>query len=400
MFSRLVLVFAVLASAYGKIYFEETFDNLDNWVQSESRDDLASFSLSSGEWSADPKETQGMLTGEGMKFYAASSKLDKSFSNRDKDLVIQYTVKHESNEYSFCGGGYIKLLPFDTDQQAFNGDSPYHIMFGPDRCGYDVSRIHAIFNDGSENLLKDSDVKLEYGDKNEFTHLYTMIVHPDNTYDIQFDGKSKASGNIIEDWGFEKKEIPDPDDKKPADWVDEKEIPDPDEVKPEGYDDIPEKIVDPEAEQPDDWDEEDDGEWEAPLIDNPEYKGPWKPTMIANPDYKGEWKAKRVANPKYKDDVYAFDDIGVVGFELWIVNQGTIFDNIIITDSVSEAEAHAKKHFHAIVEAEQEVKKELDDAKEAEEAAKKKAEEAAKEEEEAEDDEDEDEDEEDSHDEL
>eukprot|EP00353_Schmidingerella_taraikaensis_P017620 CAMPEP_0185619696 /NCGR_PEP_ID=MMETSP0436-20130131/51437_1 /TAXON_ID=626734 ORGANISM="Favella taraikaensis, Strain Fe Narragansett Bay" /NCGR_SAMPLE_ID=MMETSP0436 /ASSEMBLY_ACC=CAM_ASM_000390 /LENGTH=117 /DNA_ID=CAMNT_0028259401 /DNA_START=14 /DNA_END=367 /DNA_ORIENTATION=- len=117
--------------------------------------------------------------------------------------------------------------------------------------------------------------------------------------------------------------------------------------------------------------------------------------MIPNPDYKGEWKAKRVANPKYRDDVYAFDDIGAVGFELWIVNKGSIFDNIIVTDSVEEAEAHAKEHFHAIVEAEKEAKKEIDDAKKAEEDAKKAAEA------EAEEDEDEDdEEEEDSHDEL
>lgn len=28
-----------------------------------------------------------------------------------------------------------------------------------------------------------------------------------------------------------------------------------------------------------DWDDEDDGEWEAPTIPNPEYKGEWKPKM-------------------------------------------------------------------------------------------------------------------------
>ena len=40
-------------------------------------------------------------------------------------------------------------------------------------------------------------------------------------------------------------------------------------------------IPDPDAEKPDDWDEEMDGDWEAPLIDNPECKaapgcGTWK----------------------------------------------------------------------------------------------------------------------------
>lgn len=43
--------------------------------------------------------------------------------------------------------------------------------------------------------------------------------------------------------------------------------------KPEGYDNIPEFIVDQDATKPDDWDEEEDGKWEAPQIKNPEYKG-------------------------------------------------------------------------------------------------------------------------------
>ena len=30
-----------------------------------------------------------------------------------------------------------------------------------------------------------------------------------------------------------------------------------------------------------------DGEWEPPMIDNPDYKGEWKPRQIDNPDYKG-----------------------------------------------------------------------------------------------------------------
>ena len=28
--------------------------------------------------------------------------------------------------------------------------------------------------------------------------------------------------------------------------------------------------------QPEDWDDEEDGEWTVPTIPNPEYKGPWK----------------------------------------------------------------------------------------------------------------------------
>ena len=125
---------------------------------------------------------------------------------------MQFTAKHETNEYSFCGGGYIKLLPSSVDLKGFDGDSPYHVMFGPDRCGYDVSKIHAIFNDGEKNLEKTEEIKLEYTDKNEFTHLYTLVVKPDNTYEVLFDEKSKAKGELTEDWAFPSKTMPDPDD--------------------------------------------------------------------------------------------------------------------------------------------------------------------------------------------
>jgi len=32
--------------------------------------------------------------------------------------------------------------------------------------------------------------------------------------------------------------------------------------------------------KPEDWDDEMDGEWEPPMIDNPEYKGEWKPRQV------------------------------------------------------------------------------------------------------------------------
>merc|ERR1711992_101283 len=74
-------------------------------------------------------------------------------------------------------------------------------------------------------------------------------------------------------------------------------------------------------------------------------KGDWHVKRISNPAYKGFWEAKKIANPEYEDDdaVYKFDDIGFVGFDLWQVKGGTIFDNIIITDDVAEADKFAKK---------------------------------------------------------
>lgn len=76
------------------------------------------------------------------------------------------------------------------------------------------------------------------------------------------------------------------------------------------------------AEKPDDWDDEEDGEWEPPMVKNPDFKGKWKPKMIANPDYKGPWEHPMVPNPDYKPDSKLGQRCTActhVGFELWQV---------------------------------------------------------------------------------
>merc|ERR1712007_92576 len=93
----------------------------------------------------------------------------------------------------------------------------------------------------------------------------------------------------------------------------------------------------------DDWDDEEDGEWEAPMIDNAEYKD--------------------------DDNLYSFADFGFLGFDLWQVKGGTIFDNIILTDDAAEADAFAKK-WKELSEVEKSKKKEEDDAKKTEEKQK------------------------------
>merc|ERR1712110_281412 len=202
------------------------------------------------------------------------------------------------------------------------------------------------------------------GDTDKKSHLYTLIVKPDNTYEVLIDNSSVKSGSLFDDWDFlEPKEIKDPKQSKPADWVDEKKIPDPTDTKPEGYDDIPETIPDPEAEQPEDWDVEEDGDWEPPQISNPEYKGEFKQKQIDNPAYKGEWVHPMIANPDFKEDDTVYhrcNPCTAIGFELWQVKAGTLFDDILVTDSVEEAEAHYKAT-QAKRDGEEAMQKKLDD---------------------------------------
>jgi calreticulin len=382
----IAIVLSCIALASATTYYKEEFDAgwKDRWVQSdwkESEGTRGEFGWTAGKYYADAEADKGLQTSQDARFYAISSKIPTPFSNEGKDLVLQYSVKHEQN--IDCGGGYIKLLPSGLNQKSFNGDSEYNIMFGPDICGSSTKKVHLIFTYKGKNHLIKKNVPAE---SDTATHLYTLILHPDNTYEIQIDQKEVAKGSLKEDWDIlPAKQIKDPNAKKPADWVDEKEIADPEDKKPEGYDDIPAQIADKDATKPEDWDDELDGEWEAPQIPNPEYKGEWKAKQIPNPAYKGEWVHPLIDNPEYKDDdnLYLFKDNAFVGFELWQVKAGTIFDNIIVTDSVEEAKAFAKDTFEKTVKGEKEAK-EADEKKQEEERKKAEAEAAADDEEEEE----------------
>merc|ERR1712025_981800 len=132
---------------------------------------------------------------------------------------------------------------------------------------------------------------------------------------------------------------------------------DPEDKKPEGWDDVKETIIDPEAEKPEDWDDEDDGEWEAPTISNPEYKGAWSTKRIDNPEYKGVWVHPEIDNPEYKPDPTLHESVSNgIGFELWQTKAGSLFDNIIITDSWDEAKKYAEETYSANKDAEKKMK--------------------------------------------
>ena len=112
---------------------------------------------------------------------------------------------------------------------------------------------------------------------------------------------------------------------------------------PAGWEvDEPDTVPDPTAEMPDDWDEDDDGEWEAaivknpkcsvgcgkwerPTIANPEYKGKWSAPMVDNPDYVGVWAPARIANPAFFTDAtpaLSLQPIGAVAIEVLANDRG------------------------------------------------------------------------------
>jgi len=354
------VVLALCGAALSEVFFEEKFDTLDAWVQSTHKGaEAGKFELSAGKFYGDEKLDQGAKTSQDARFYGMSAAFPP-MSNVDKPLVIQFTVKHEQN--IDCGGGYIKLFDCKLDQADMHGESPYNIMFGPDICGPGTKKVHVIFEHKGKNHLIKKDIRCK---DDVFTHLYTLIVNTDGTYEVLIDNESAQTGSLTDDWDFlPPKKIKDPEAKKPDDWVDQAKLDDPEDAKPEDWD-KPEHIADPDATKPEDWDDEMDGEWEPPMIDNPEYKGEWKPRQIDNPDYKGPWVHPEIDNPEYNEEeaktIGKFDEVCKVGLDLWQVKSGTIFDNFMITDDPAAAKKAGEDLWAVTKDAEKKMKDEQDE---------------------------------------
>ncbi|XP_065371032.1 calreticulin [Calliphora vicina] len=330
-------LFSIFNYCYSSVYLEERFVDdtwKDNWIYSKHPGkEFGQFVLSSGSFYNDAEADKGIQTSQDARFYAASRKFPP-FSNENKPLVIQFSVKHEQN--IDCGGGYVKLFDCSLEQEDMHGESPYEIMFGPDICGPGTKKVHVIFSYKGKNLLINKDIRCK---DDVYSHFYTLVVNPDNTYEVLIDNEKVESGNLEDDWDFlAPKKIKDPNAKKPENWDDRPTIADPNDKKPEDWD-KPEHIPDPDATKPEDWDDEMDGEWEPPMVDNPEYKGEWQPKQLDNPEYKGAWEHPEIDNPEYTPDsnLYLRKEMCTIGFDLWQVKSGTIFDNILITDDTELA---------------------------------------------------------------
>lgn len=335
------------------------------------------------------KGDRGLLLQNPGQHYGIASRITPAIDNENKDLVIQYEVKFDSR--LSCGGAYIKLLDdAKVDELSnLNNDSPYIIMFGPDHCG-STNKVHFIFrhyNPKSETWEEKHLTDAPAIKNDELSHIYTLIIRKDNTFEIKIDQETARKGSLLSDFSpavVPEKEIDDPQDKKPADWVDEEFIDEPGATKPEDWDetlpeyipdpedkmpedwlvDEPTMIPDPEAVKPAEWNEEEDGAWEAPLIrnkkcdesgcgkweprliKNPAYKGKWVPPKVKNPAYIGVWQPKKIPNPHYFEDKQPSNlsgKIGAIFIEIWTMQQNSFFDNILITHDADAADEFATK---------------------------------------------------------
>merc|ERR1711974_319385 len=137
-----VPLLALAGTALAEVFFSDNIDNMDNWVQSKHKSDYGAFTHSAGKIYHDEND-KGLHTSQDAKFYALSAKFDKEFSNAEKEIIIQFSVKHAQK--IDCGGGYVKVFPGSFKPEELHGDSAYNVMFGPDICGYSTKKVHVIF---------------------------------------------------------------------------------------------------------------------------------------------------------------------------------------------------------------------------------------------------------------
>lgn len=383
------------------VLFEQFTDSEDDifakWKTSHAKkaitDEKEEFSYV-GEWAIEEatiypglKGDKGLVLKSPAAHHAISRRFDSVLDNTGKTLVVQYEVKPQQG--LTCGGAYVKLLS-DSDhysENEFSNETPYEVMFGPDKCGA-TDKIHLIIRRKDPNTGEVKEHHLVAPPRTfpgTMSTLYTLILKDDQTYEIRVNGDVRKAGSLIEEGVLNPplnppKEIEDASEEMPEDWDEERYIPDPEQtVKPDDWDedapaqipdpdaeipedwreDLEEFVVDPEATMPEDWDEEEDGEWEAPLIfnpeceeisgcgpwvapliRNPEFRGKWRQPLIDNPNYQGPWTPSMIPNPDYFEDSTPADlaPIAGIGLELWTMQSDILFNDFYIGHSVAEAE--------------------------------------------------------------
>jgi len=379
----------------GEYHFVETFETetieSSKWVRSSAKKDDVDEVIAKydGKWAIESSLDAVLLGDKGLvlkskaKHSAISTHIDKPFDfAQGKPLIVQYEVKFQNA--LDCGGAYVKLVSHDKKfkLENFHDKTPFTIMFGPDKCGTE-NKYHFIvqYNNPITGIFEEKHAKksqlIDAFFTDGKTHLFTLILRPDNTFQMLIDTTEVNAGSLLKDMTpsiIPDKEIIDPTDAKPESWDDREKIEDPDATKPDDWDesqpqkiadvsatmpdgwleDESETISDPESTKPDDWDEDTDGEWEAakienpackdapgcgpwaqPMISNPEYKGKWLPPLIDNVNYQGKWEARKIQNPVYFEESDPFSKLGsfdAIGLELWSMTDSVYFDNFLITD--------------------------------------------------------------------
>lgn len=105
------------------------------------------------------------------------------------------------------------ILCYIDDVKLLTGWFCVHsIMFGPDICGTQMKKIHAIIQYKGLMYPLKKDLQCE---TDHLTHVYTFIIKPDASYIILVDNEMRASGSMYTDWDIlPPRQVEDTDAKK------------------------------------------------------------------------------------------------------------------------------------------------------------------------------------------
>ncbi|PHJ21680.1 calreticulin family protein [Cystoisospora suis] len=265
-----------------------------------------------GRWNVEAREEnvlegdQGLLMVDSLKHHGICTRLPKPIADtRGKDFVFQYEVS-QTRPLS-CGGSYLKLLnlPGEKDLSSFNHLTDYIIMFGPDQC-QEANKIHFIFKLQNPVTGEWTEHQLVSPPKlplSPLTTLLTLWIKSDDTFEIQVNHAPVRSGSLLTDM--------------------------------------------------------------HPPLQPPE-------TLQATTGISvGEQPSRRVTtkgvkNPSYfkVEEPHRLRGINAIGMELWTVEGGTAFDNLLIADNIQAAKLFAKTTFDVRAELEEVMHKELNAVRE------------------------------------
>lgn len=398
------------------IYYENFSDPnvLDYWTKSYDHH-------YSGKWKAEQlyqlqsrRGERGIVMKTQGKSHAISHKFRHPISFLPNEtFILQYEARAEF--IFMCSSGFIQIFTSPSfNPEELTNETEHFIEFGPERCfNFNQTRFTILTyeTDPTTGKRKAIEHKLKHTHwipTDEITHLYTIIIRPDGTFEYMIDNRSMRNGTFIDDFDpplFDTPYIDDPADVKPLDWDDRVLIPDPNEVKPDDWDDNapfnipdpkkknppegwlidePKYIPDPKAVKPASWDDEKMGPWQPPsvpnpkcfrvpgcgpykppLVRNPKARGVWKPKLIQNPNYKGEFRPRKIKNPNYKPpkitksdadtnsnnstsltEKFVMPTITGIGFNVWTAYRDFAFTNILIANDVEAVKRWNSEDFN------------------------------------------------------
>ena len=321
--------------------------------------------------------------------FGISSRSDVPINFSKKTLVLQYEIR--APRLIKCTGAYIKLFYGPNfNPIGLTNETKQAIIFGPDICGskseilFGFNHLNPFTNKYTEKFIMKPPKFFSDG----YNHIFTLIIRPNNTFEILLDNNIIKSGDYFSSFEpsiIPSQFIPDPNIKKPLDWDDNEFIIDNNATKPIDWDENapefindfnltppsnwlinePLMIIDDSIEKPKEWDDKLFGEFIQPLknnpkcinngcgpfippiIKNPNFKGKWSSPKILNPNFKGKWNHPLIKNPEYFIDQnpYLLKNIQGIGFELLSTEGGLAVKNIILSTDEKSIKEWNKNNF-------------------------------------------------------